>query len=178
MHFEHENGKRVTTALFNGYPVGNGILEGVLFECEIVDDKVVVKGVQEEDKEYFNTLNTNYWLEKVTQCVQDQDLFQDKDGNDLYLCPPCESQTVAGLESGMTDPPSPTMQRFVFNLSNPDTPGGEAILFVAEKHKDFINHEIHMNCYGQLATIQTTDTLNSDTLFRLAQALQAWEQQN
>ena len=44
--------------------------------------------------------------------------------------------------------------------------------------KNFINHEIHMNCYGQLATIQTTDTLNSDTLFRLAQALQAWEQQN
>lgn len=73
--------------------------------------------------------------------------------------------------------PSP-MQRFVFNLSNPDSPGGEAILFVAEKHEDFTNHEIHMNCYGQLATIQTTDTLNSDTMFRLAEALREWEQQN
>ena len=52
MHFEHKNGKRVTTALFNGYPVGDGILEDVLFECEIVDDKVVVKA----DKVYMSLL--------------------------------------------------------------------------------------------------------------------------
>lgn len=177
MHFEHENGKRVTTALFDGYSAGGRLLEGVLFECEIVDDKVVVKGVREGDKEYFNTLNTDHWLKIVTQYVQDHDLFQDQNDKDIYLCPPCKS-TVAGLESGMTDPPSPTMQRFVFDLSNPDSPGGEAILFVAEKHEDFTNHEIHMNCYGQLATIQTTDTLNSDTMFRLAEALREWEQQN
>jgi hypothetical protein len=91
MHFEHENGKRVTTALFDGYPVGDRLLDGVLFECEIVDEKVIVKGVIKEDKEYFDTLNTERWLKKVTEYVQDYDVFQDQDGNDIYKCPPCDS---------------------------------------------------------------------------------------
>lgn len=90
MHFEYENRKRVTTALFDGYPVGDRILEGVMFECRVVGDKVVVTGVREEDREYFNRLKTKNLLERVTEWVQDHDLFEDGDGNDVYLCSPCE----------------------------------------------------------------------------------------
>jgi hypothetical protein len=68
-------------------------------------------------------------------------------------------------------------KRFVFTLT-PGSPGGEAILFIAEKEDGFINQEIHMNCYGQLATIQTTDTLSSDVFFKLAGELKKWEDSN
>jgi hypothetical protein len=90
MHFEDENGDLRITALFDGNYIGDIILDRVMFECRVVEDKVVVTGVREEDKEYFNRLKTKNLLEKVTEWVQDHDLFEDIDGNDVYLRPSCE----------------------------------------------------------------------------------------
>jgi hypothetical protein len=90
MHFEDENGDLRITALFDGHYIGDIILERVMFECRVVGDRVVVTGVREEDREYFNRLKTKNLLEKVTKWVQDHDLFEDMDGNDVYLCPSCE----------------------------------------------------------------------------------------
>jgi hypothetical protein len=85
LYFELDEGRRTQTALFDGYPVGSRILEQVMFITTIVNGRLEVK-IHPDDAEYFKTLNESYWLKKVTDYVQDYDVFSDPDtGEDAYL---------------------------------------------------------------------------------------------
>jgi hypothetical protein len=85
LYFELEDGSRTQTALFDGYPVGDRILENVMFIATVNNGKLDVK-IHPDDKAYFSTLNESYWLNKVTDYVQDYDVFEHPEtGEDVYL---------------------------------------------------------------------------------------------
>lgn len=78
----------VDVAYFDGYPIGDRLLEGVMFECRIVDDKVVAV-VHSEHVNYMNKLDSS-WLEKVNEAVNDpyysDSFYGDPTGDsDVYL---------------------------------------------------------------------------------------------
>lgn len=85
LYFETEDEQQLDTALFDGYPVGDRLLEGVRFITKIVNGKLEVI-IHPDDEGYFSTLNTKYWLEQVTDYVQDYDVFiHPETGEDVYL---------------------------------------------------------------------------------------------
>ena len=53
---------------------------------------------QEENYIYISTLNQKYWMDKVTEYVQDYDLFEHTEsGEDLYLVLDETPQPVVGV---------------------------------------------------------------------------------
>jgi hypothetical protein len=97
LYFESEDGTQFDTAIFDGYPVGDRILEGVRFIVKIEDGKLHPT-IHPDDAGYFSTLNEKYWLDKVTEYVQDYDVFADlQTGEELYLVTDEEPEPVVGV---------------------------------------------------------------------------------
>jgi len=97
LYFESEDGIQFDTAIFDGYPVGDRILEGVRFIVKIEDGKLHPT-IHPDDAGYFSTLNEKYWLDKVTDYVQDYDVFSHtQNGEDVYLVTDEESEPVVGV---------------------------------------------------------------------------------
>jgi len=97
LYFESEDGTQFDTAIFDGYPVGDRILEGVRFIVKIEDGKLHPT-IHPDDAGYFSTLNEKYWLDKVTNYVQDYDVFSHtQNGEDVYLVTDDESEPVVGV---------------------------------------------------------------------------------
>jgi len=97
LYFESEDGTQFDTAIFDGYPVGDRILEGVRFIVKIEDGKLHPT-IHPDDAGYFSTLNEKYWLDKVTNYVQDYDVFSHtQNGEDVYLVTDEESEPVVGV---------------------------------------------------------------------------------
>lgn len=97
LYFETEDGRQLDTAVFDGYVVGDRILEGVKFITKIVNGKLEAT-IYPEDESYFSTLNTKYWLEKVNEYVQDYDVFTEpKTGEDVYLVTDEPAKPVVGV---------------------------------------------------------------------------------
>jgi hypothetical protein len=85
LFFETEDGTQLDTAIFNGYVVGDRILEGVRFIVKIEDGKLHPT-IHPDDAGYFSTLNQKYWMDKVTEYVQDYDVFSHpQNREDVYL---------------------------------------------------------------------------------------------
>jgi hypothetical protein len=85
LFFETEDGTQLDTAIFNGYVVGDRILEGVRFIVKIEDGKLHPT-IHPDDAGYFSTLNQKYWMDKVTEYVQDYDIFSHpQNREDVYL---------------------------------------------------------------------------------------------
>jgi hypothetical protein len=85
LYFELEDGSKIQTALFDGYPVGDRLLENVMFIVTVNGGKLDVK-IHPDDKDYFSNLNESYWLKKVADYVQDYDIFEHPEtGEDVYL---------------------------------------------------------------------------------------------
>ena len=85
LYFETEDEQQLDTAIFDGYPVGDRLLEGVLFIVKIVEGKLDVT-IHPDYEDYFSKLNTEYWLKKVTDYVQDCDIFAHPENlDDVYL---------------------------------------------------------------------------------------------
>jgi hypothetical protein len=85
LYFETEDEQQLDTAFFDGYPVGDRTLDGVLFITKIVNGKLEAI-IHPEYESYFSTLNTKYWLKKVNEYVQDYDVFTHPEtGDDVYL---------------------------------------------------------------------------------------------
>lgn len=64
-------------AYIDGYSVGDTLLEGCMFECRIVGDKIEVK-VTDDCAKYFSGLNQEMWLKEISEFVNsdDCDTFQ------------------------------------------------------------------------------------------------------
>ena len=69
-------------ALIDGYGVGDRILEGVMFEIRIVNDKPQVKPYDPSDKSYLEDLNEKKWLNVVKDSLKDEEFLQ---------CPNCDA---------------------------------------------------------------------------------------
>ena len=97
LYFETEDEQQLDTAIFDGYVVGDRILEGVRFITKIVNGKLEVT-IHPEDESYFSTLNTDYWLKKVNEYIQDYDVFiHPENGEDVYLVTDEPAQPVVGV---------------------------------------------------------------------------------
>lgn len=86
-HFEYGDGRRTQKAYFDGYSVGERLLEGLMFSCEIQNDGSIVVEFVELDDPYVQGLNTAKWRAEALQYAKDNDVFSDSpdgDGEDVY----------------------------------------------------------------------------------------------
>lgn len=78
----------IPEAFFDGYSVGDTLLEGVIFRCTIVGDKIAVR-VTDDCAKYFSGLNEAKWLKEVSEAVNDPDcdsfLADERGTVDAYL---------------------------------------------------------------------------------------------
>lgn len=97
LYFETEDKQQLDTAIFDGYVVGDRILEGVRFIAKIVNGKLEAT-IHPEDESYFSTLNTKYWSKKVNEYIQEYDVFiHPENGEDVYLVTDEPAQPVIGI---------------------------------------------------------------------------------
>jgi hypothetical protein len=76
-HFETESGKTIKTAQFDGYSVGERLLEGLMFQVDIQDDGTMKVYVKPEDQDWFDQFNTTKWLQKAQKFAESNDSFVD-----------------------------------------------------------------------------------------------------
>jgi hypothetical protein len=63
-----------------------------------IEDGKLHPTIHPDDAGYFSTLNEKYWLDKVTDYVQDYDVFSHtQNGEDVYLVTDEESEPVVGV---------------------------------------------------------------------------------
>ncbi len=78
----------ITEAFFDGYSVGDTLLEGVMFRCTIVGDMISVR-VVDSCADYFSRLNETKWLKEVSLAVNDPNcdsfLADERGTVDAYL---------------------------------------------------------------------------------------------
>jgi hypothetical protein len=111
--FLDENDHAVDMVLFDGYAVGERLLEGVMFQCRILNGRVSVtlpKGTAGHDYMTGRRLSIPQWIREIEEFVQDYDVFTHPDtGADVYLedvvtavsdIPPVTAKTVVGKSSG------------------------------------------------------------------------------
>ena len=79
-HFETESGNIVMTAEFDGYNIGERLLEGLMFQITIQPDGTLKASVLEEDEEYFSEMNTIKWLKRA-------EIFASENGEDFLQDP-------------------------------------------------------------------------------------------
>lgn len=76
-HFETESGKTIKTAQFDGYSVGDRLLEGLMFQVDIQDDGSMSVYVKDKDQEWFDQFNTTKWLKEAQKFAEGNDSFVD-----------------------------------------------------------------------------------------------------
>jgi len=76
-------GKNVESALLDGYHFGDRLLEGVMFEVRLVDEKFTASLVEETS--YTEGLNMVKWLKTAAKYAETHDVFE---------CPQCHEQEV------------------------------------------------------------------------------------
>jgi hypothetical protein len=86
MYFDDEDGKKYNKAYFDGYHVGDRLLEDVWFEAYIENNTLKVKPASEEDEDYLDTLNKKMWLDNALAYAEDNDIFADKPHGEKELC--------------------------------------------------------------------------------------------
>ena len=111
---DYETGKVETNvAYFNGYEVGDRILEGVMFKAEI-DAKGIMYVSFVDDPEtdpYLHTLNHKYWLGLAASFAVQNDIFCDNvSGSGEELCllevnpkPVVQRMGTMGMASSLAD---------------------------------------------------------------------------
>ena len=81
MNFNCEKCGLIEYAIFDGYAVGEKLLEGVGFKIEIVNDHFKAS-IFPHNEYYFRGLNKKYWIEKVEDFIYKYDFVE---------CPNCGS---------------------------------------------------------------------------------------
>ena len=69
-------------ALFDGYSVGDRLLEGVMFEVRKNDDDSFDVQITAEHSEYFSGLNEKKWLKEIREYLPEN--------FDQLVCPKCK----------------------------------------------------------------------------------------
>ena len=68
----------------DGYSFGDTLLEGILFEIRVVDDKLKAS-TPDDSKEYMDNLNEAKWLKAAEDAADDEE---------QRLCPKCDYEGV------------------------------------------------------------------------------------
>ena len=76
-HFETESGKTIKTAQFDGYSIGDRLLEGLMFQVDIQDDGTMKVYVKPNDQKWFDQFNTAKWLKEAREFAEGNDSFVD-----------------------------------------------------------------------------------------------------
>ena len=85
-HFETESGQKHKVAQFDGYSIGERLLEGVTFEITIQEDGTLSASVIERDKGYFSQFNQELWLSKAVEHAKDAYTdMTSPDGDECWL---------------------------------------------------------------------------------------------
>lgn len=61
----------IPKAHYDGYAFGDRMLEGVMFEVEVVGSELITKGVKPSNKDYFSDFNEKKWLETANESLED-----------------------------------------------------------------------------------------------------------
>lgn len=61
MYFDDGEGNKYYVAYFDGYAIGERLLEGVIFKGKIIKNKLIVS-YPKADEGYMNQLNKKLWL--------------------------------------------------------------------------------------------------------------------
>ena len=76
-HFETVSGKIVKTAEFDGYSIGDRLLEGLMFQISVQEDGTLKASVKEKDKAYFSDFNQEKFLKLAVDYAYENDIFYD-----------------------------------------------------------------------------------------------------
>lgn len=82
-HFIDQDGNKVKKAMFDGYHIGEQLLEDVKFLVAIQEDGSLKVEVEESAKEYLSQFNEKQWLDKALNFAKTYDLFEDFNGEDI-----------------------------------------------------------------------------------------------
>ena len=74
-HFETVSGKIVKTAEFDGYSIGDRLLEGLMFQISVQEDGTLKASVKEKDKAYFSDFNQEKFLKLAVDYAYENDVF-------------------------------------------------------------------------------------------------------
>lgn len=77
MYFDDEEGNKYYEAYFDGYDIGERLLEGVMFKVSIIDNELKVS-YSKEDESYMSQLNKKMWLESALEYAKENDIFNEK----------------------------------------------------------------------------------------------------
>lgn len=93
----------VDHVLLDGYPVGDRLLEGVLFEIRFTKNgKSYTASTTKDDAEYMSQLNVKRWRKEMVEYAK---------GTDIASCPKCDGDVdVADLLTKVPRPASPTIE--------------------------------------------------------------------
>lgn len=91
--FQKSDMKTLTDiAYIDGYSVGDRMLEGVMFKITITDNnKFKAELADERDKAYTDQLNMKYWIPKVEEFCEGNDIFCDNpsgNGDEMIVFDP------------------------------------------------------------------------------------------
>lgn len=71
--------------LFDGYPIGDRMLEGVMFEVRKNDDGTLDVRISPDCADYFSQLNEAKWLREIKEALESGNF------DDELSCPRCGS---------------------------------------------------------------------------------------
>ena len=74
-HFENVSGKIVKTSEFDGYSIGDRLLEGLMFQISVQEDGTLKASVKEKDKAYFSDFNQEKFLKLAVDYAYENDVF-------------------------------------------------------------------------------------------------------
>ena len=74
-HFETVSGKIVKTAEFDGYSIGDRLLEGLMFQISVQEDGTLKASVKDKDKAYFSDFNQEKFLKLAVDYAYENDIF-------------------------------------------------------------------------------------------------------
>lgn len=86
--FECDDGRLIKTAYFDGYPVGDRLLEGCMFKATVQDDGSLKVEIAPSGADYFSGLNQEHWLDLALKWAVQGDIFSRDEigtGEDVVL---------------------------------------------------------------------------------------------
>jgi len=96
------NGKTIPYILIDGYPVGDRLLEGVLFQVSFDSKNKIKVEIEPSCYEYFESLNKSKWYKAIEGMFES--MIDDKDFSWAACCE-CSEEEYLDVVGAKTKPP-------------------------------------------------------------------------